>query len=144
MKGRSLVPASYMARVDQANARYTAQAEAIHAAIAALPERVSLKDGRLLMVAERWVYQKSYRCLDGMAVVVSVDATPHGLLRHLKVRYAKRDPRWNDLKLLRAAFFPADRDVLHLLPCEEDSIHVDQHCFHLFEAPHEWQGGWFV
>lgn len=144
MRGRSLVPASYTARVNQANALYQAHAEAIHAAIAALPERVALKDGRVLTVAERWVYQKGYRCLDGMAVVVSVDATPHGLLRHLHVRYAKKDPRWNDLKLLRAAFFPADGDVIQVFPREGNSLSVDQHGFHLFEAPAAWEGGWFL
>lgn len=80
----------------------------IEAAAATLPSEVALTDGRLLKFDRSIAGGVGYRCRDGMAVIASYDPSPHGLLLHISVSYADRDPRWKDLRLLRQAFFPAD------------------------------------
>lgn len=146
MKGRAVpgMPLSYRKRVEAATALYQARADEVHAAVALLPDQVMLKDGRVLAPIEQLPYRRTYRCIDGMTVMASVDATPHGLLRHISVSYAKKDPSWSDLRAVRAAFFSSDVDVIQVLPRADQYVNFHQHCFHLFEAPADWQGGWFV
>lgn len=121
-----------------------AHRDEIAAAAATLPSEVTLGDGRLLKFARSVAGGIGYRCRDGMAVIASYDPSPHGLLLHISVSYADRDPRWKDLKLLRAAFFPPDVDVIQVLPRDGQYVNLHQHCFHLFQAPEAWQGGWNV
>lgn len=116
----------------------------IEAAAAVLPREVTLADGRVLKLDRAVSGGNGYRCRDGMAVIASYDPSPHGLLLHLSVSYADRDPRWKDLRLLRDAFFPADVDVIQVLPRAGEYVNLHTHCFHLFQAPESWQGGWNV
>ena len=113
-------------------------------AAAQLPVKVRLADGRTLLSEGPSSGGRAYRCMDGMVVVVSYDPSPHGLLLHLSISYAQRDPRWTDLKALRAAFFPDDIDVIQVLPRAGEFINVHPHAFHLFQCPEQWQGGWNV
>lgn len=139
-----MLPASYRERAEQALRLYEANKAEVDAAVATLVDRITLIDGRVLVAAERRPHRVFYRCLDGMRVMASVDATPHGLLRHVSVSYQRKDPRWSDLRVLREAFFAPDVDVIQVLPRAGEYINLHAHTFHLFEAPEAWQGGLFV
>ncbi len=145
-KGRAVPP---IARYDPARlVTAMAMAETHGAAMAeaarGLPDEVRLDDGRVLKQVKRGPLMVGYRCRDGMAVLASYDPSPHGLLLHISVSYASRDPTWRDLKLLRAAFFPDAVDVIQVLPRAGEFVNCHEHCFHLFQAPEAWQGGWNV
>lgn len=142
-KGRS-VPADYRARIDRAQAISDQFADILPQLVATFPPRVRLPDGRKLVLVNRTPANVGYRCADGMAVMASYDPTPHGLLKHVSLSYATKDPSWHDIKQVRATFFDGDTDVIQVLPREDEYVNVHAHCFHLFEAPETWQGGWFV
>lgn len=135
-----------LARFDRAHAAYQDQREAVTAFAAALPALVRLPDGRTLREADpsELSFQRRYRCDDGMAVIVSLDPTRHGLLRHVSASYRDRAPSWDDLRALRALFFSPDRDVIQVLPRRGEYVNVHEFCHHLFEAPEAWDGGLFV
>ena len=143
MRGRA-VPSYPAGRIEAAVAIKAEHEQAIRAALATLPRRVRLDDGRKLHMAYEVAGGLAYRCTDGMAVLASYDPTPHGMLLHVSVSYADREPRWSDLRAVRGAFFPADRDVIQVLPCAGEYVNVHQYCLHLFAAPETWQGGWNV
>ena len=144
MKGRS-VPSYPAERLATARAAFAQHGDAMLAAAAALPRVVRLNDGRTLRALQQMTGGVGYhRTPDGMVVVASFDATPHGLLLHVSASYADHLPSWADLGLLRAAFYPADKDVIQVLPRAGEYVNVHSYCLHLFEAPAEWQGGWNV
>jgi len=146
-RGRAVSPlvSLYSAeRVAAAQQIKQAHAQAMEQAAEQLPALVRLADGRELRRGEQRSGGYTYRCVDGMRIIASYDPTPHGLLLHVSVSYRARDPRWRDLRQVRDAFFPADVDVIQVLPRAADYINVHQHCFHLFQAPETWQGGWNV
>lgn len=130
-------------RVERALAHLAAHEAAITATAAAQPARVTLADGRVL-VKQRTEGHACYQCQDGMRVLVSDDAGPHGTLRHVSVSYRVRDPRWVELKLVREAFFPPDQDVMIVLPRRGEYVNVHQHCFHLWQTPETWRGDHLV
>lgn len=143
MKGRA-IPAYPAERIAAAKAIKETHGAAMLAAAATLPTRVRLADGRKLVMREAIAGGRGYTCTDGMVALASYDPTPHGLLLHVSVSYRNRMPSWADLALIRAAFFPADKDVIQVLPKQGEYVNIHQHCLHLFEAPAEWQGGWNV
>lgn len=61
-----------------------------------------------------------------------------GPLLHVSMSYPDHDPSWELIKLVRAAFFPGDIDVVMVLPKAGDYINVHSHCFHLWQAPESW------
>lgn len=130
-------------RIQRASAYIAEHEAAITAAAAAMPERVRLADGREL-VKQRAEGHAFYQCQDGMRVMVSDDAGPHGTLRHVSVSYRVRDPRWAELKLVREAFFDPDQDVMIVLPRRGQYVNVHQHCFHLWATPEVWRGDHLV
>lgn len=143
---RDAIIASHYPKGRLETAEQIAQAHSAEMAEAArtLPAEVRLADGRVLTQAMPVALGYGYRALDGMVVVASYDATPHGLLLHVSVSYRVRDPRWKDIRLVRDAFFPPDVDVIQVLPRAGEYVNVHRHAFHLFQAPGEWQGGWNV
>lgn len=75
----------------------------------------------------------------GFTVTATLDETPHfGTLLHVAMSYPDKDPSWREIKLVRAAFFPKNIDVIMVLPKEGDYVNVHSHCFHLFQAPASW------
>jgi hypothetical protein len=131
-------------RVAAAQRAFLANRESVEAYARTLPEQVPLGDGRVLRLLDRTANGVAYQTRNGMKVLVSLDPTPHGLLRHVSASYPTRLPSWDDLRLLRDAFFPPDLDVIQVLPRAGQYINVHAYCLHLFEAPAEWQGGLFV
>lgn len=131
-------------RLARAQAAVLANLDTVSAYVATLPPVVRLDDGRTLHEIERTPVSVAYRSTDGLTVIASLDPTPHGMLRHVSCSRRDRLPDWDDLKALREAFFPADRDVIQVLPRAGEYINVHPRCLHLFDAPAEWQGGWFV
>lgn len=109
-----------------------------------LPQIVTLPDKRVLKAIDQTSGGLGYACADGMRVIASYDPSAHGTLLHVSVSYAKRDPRWYDLKQLRQAFFPPDVDVIQVLPRAGEYVNIHSHTFHLFQAPESWRGGWNV
>jgi hypothetical protein len=147
VKGRAVPPpeAFYSReRIAHARAMKERHQREMEATAASLPVRVVLGDGRVLDRDQPFAGGYAYRCADGLAVIASYDPTPHGTLLHLSASYAKRLPRWRDLRLLRAAFFPPDVDVIQVLPRDGEYVHAHPFCLHLFQAPGDWQGGWNV
>lgn len=142
-RGRT-VPAPDQARLARAMAAYEDHREAMEAFAQALPPVVRLPDGRTLRQLASAGPSRAYGTPDGMRVIVSLDPTPHGMLRHVSVSYADRDPSWADLRAVRAALFDPGRDVIQLLPRAGEYVNLHAHCFHLFDAPETWQGGLFV
>lgn len=61
-----------------------------------------------------------------------------GLLLHVSMSYPDHDPTWDEIKAVRAAFFPADVDAMMMLPRQSNFVNVHQHCFHLWQTPQEW------
>lgn len=146
-KGRRASAIGELPSRERVLAALTAKAEhgaAMAEAAQQLPREVKLADGRILKQTSDMAGGYAYRCRDGMVVIATYDQTPHGLLLHVSVSYADRDPRWKELKLLRAAFYPAGVDVIQVLPREGQYVNFHKHAFHLFQAPAAWEGGWNV
>jgi len=143
MKGRA-IPQYPADRVAAGVAIKTEHETAIRDALATLPRRVRLDDGRKLLAAGEYAGGLGYRSNDDMVVLASYDPTPHGTLLHVSVSYASHVPSWADLRAVRAAFFPPDVDVIQVLPRAGEYVNVHQHTLHLFAAPETWQGGWNV
>jgi hypothetical protein len=144
-RGR-IIPRYPAGRLDRAAEIAAPHVDAMREAISRLPLEVRLADARVLRCVQQREVQRGYRCTDGMVVLASFDPLPPDgeLLLHISVSYKARDPRWTDLKLLRAAFFPDDVDVIQVLPRASEYVNVHTHCFHLFQAPAAWEGGWNV
>ena len=142
MSKGSAVPTYPAERIAAARAAFEQHGDAMQAAAETLPRLVRLADGRKLRAASPMSGGLGYLGEDGLTVVASYDATPHGLLLHVSTSYRDRMPSWADLALIRAAFFPADKDVIQVLPKQGEYVNIHQHCLHLFEAPADWQGGW--
>ena len=86
-----------------------------------------------------WLGKASYFGPNGLTVIVSYDRTPRwGPLLHASISHHKRDPFWHEIKAMRQAFFPADIDVMMVLPQAGDYVNVHEHCFHLWQTPQEW------
>jgi hypothetical protein len=75
---------------------------------------------------------------EGMGVIASLDATPHGRLLHVSLSYADHLPTWDDIKAVRAAFYPADVDCAMMLPAEKDYVNVHAYTMHLWQLPVAW------
>lgn len=74
-----------------------------------------------------------------LIVSASINETERfGALLHISMSYPDRDPDWALIKLVRAAFFPADIDCMMVLPKSADYVNVHSHCFHLYQAPESW------
>jgi hypothetical protein len=113
------------------------------------PFEVTLEDGRLLKrmqtypVSARTVRGEPtvmhvYQAKGGLRVIASQDTTQHGLLRHVSLSYAKHNPSWKDIKLVRRAFFRSDQDAMMVLPTADFYVNVHEHCFHIWETPVKW------
>src|SRR3954471_20369720 len=61
-----------------------------------------------------------------------------GPLLHISMSYPDHDPTWEEIKVLREAFFPMDTDVAMILPRMADFVNVHPHCFHLWQTPEMW------
>lgn len=86
-----------------------------------------------LQVQRRWVTQ------DGLRVLASVDdADPHGELLHVSCSRADRLPSWDEVHAVRDALFPADADVMLVLPRREDYVNLHQFTLHLWQTPRAW------
>jgi hypothetical protein len=119
-----------------------------------------LADGRRL---RRWLpgdprrrqvmaHADDIRDIDGwdgpkrLIVICSLDLHVFGPLLHVSMSYPDRDPPWADIKLIRYLFYPADLDVMMMLPREElyvsgvpdPRVGMDSHVFHLQQTPEAW------
>lgn len=99
-----------------------------------------LSDGRLLrlqgpgpMPGTLW-----WQTPNGLRVLASRDSTQHGMLLHVSISYKNRNPSWDDIKAVRAAFYPGNIDVMMMLPKEEDYVNLHEHVFHLWQTPVSW------
>lgn len=112
---------------------------------AVLPEGdKTLADGRLLKrladfrpdpCSQGAIYETS----DGLRVIASMDDTvEHGVLLHVSASRRDRDPSWDEIKMIREAFYPLSVDVMMVLPRAEDYVNIHEHCFHLWQTPESW------
>lgn len=75
----------------------------------------------------------------GLRVFATIDPTTRfGALLHVSLSYAKHDPTWEEIKLVKQAFFGPHRDAIQILPRDQDWVNVHPHTFHLSEAPERW------
>lgn len=118
---------------------------------ATLPaSNLTLTDGRVLELegqlppmqvgpAPRDVAQmRQWRCADGMVVLASLDDTRHGRLLHVSLSYRDHYPFWQDIKAVRAAFYPANIDVMLVLPQERDYVNIHEFCMQMWQTPTAW------
>lgn len=61
-----------------------------------------------------------------------------GVLMHVSMSYPAHDPTWEEIKAVRALFFPSQIDAMMLLPKAGDYVNVHPHCFHLWQTPQAW------
>lgn len=61
-----------------------------------------------------------------------------GPLLHVSMSHADADPSWDEIKMVRAIFFPGDMDAGMILPRQADYVNVHPHCFHLWQLPTVW------
>jgi hypothetical protein len=90
----------------------------------------------LLVLRSREIRQ--YATADGLAVIRSIDPTPHGELLHASVSRRDRYPSWDEIHAVRDIVFPKDVDVMMMLPRAGDYVNVHPNCFHLWQTPKEW------
>lgn len=75
----------------------------------------------------------------GLIVSAGIEDTERwGPLLHISMSYPDHDPKWEEIKALRDAFFPKDVDVAMILPTEQFYVNVHRHCFHLWQTPTTW------
>lgn len=72
------------------------------------------------------------------AVAASIDDTRWGLLLHVSMSHHDHDPSWEEIKLVKDAFFPGDCDAMMMLPRKADYVNIHSHTFHLIQCPQEW------
>ncbi len=75
----------------------------------------------------------------GLTALATIDETEaFGPLLHVSFSYPNRLPGWEEIKAIRAAFYPADVDVMMVLSAEEDYVDVHPYTLHLFQTPERW------
>lgn len=100
---------------------------------------VALSDGRtLLRIKSRLRSEATFTTDGGMAVIATIDNTPHGVLLHVSVSYPDHAPTWEEIRLVKSAFFGEDLDAMMVLPREADYVNVHPYCFHLWQMPVRW------
>lgn len=83
---------------------------------------------------------RSYHGPKDIAVLATIDQTERfGDLLHVSLSFAHRDPKWTEIKAVRALFFPETIDVMMMLPAAEDYVNVHQHTFHMQQTPERWK-----
>ena len=98
---------------------------------------LTLPSGDVVLSDKRWL-RRGQQFPGGLKVIATLDPTPRGTLLHVSLSYARRDPSWDDLKQIRYAFYPADIDVMLVLPRIADYVNVHEHCFQLWQCPAPW------
>ena len=83
----------------------------------------------------KWV--KSYRTDCDLRILVSMDKTHHGMLRHMSISREDRYPSWDEIVEAKGVFF-GDVDTMMIMPKMKDYINVSNNCFHVWETPVEW------
>jgi hypothetical protein len=110
-------------------------------------DQFALADGRRLTVVDhldlssvagRALHLFCWAGPKDLVVQASSDLTPHGRLLHVSLSFPDRNPSWRDIRQVRDACYPADVDVMLVLPRSGDYVNVHQHCFHLWQMPVEW------
>lgn len=74
----------------------------------------------------------------GFAVAASIDDTRFGPLLHVSMSYQDHAPTWEEIKLVKDAYYPRDMDAMMMLPREADYVNMHSYCFHLIQVPFEW------
>lgn len=78
----------------------------------------------------------------GLVVSASIgDSGTWGPLLHVSMSYPDHDPTWDEIKLVREAFFPGDMDAMIMLPRASNYVNAHKHCFHIYQCPQEWRIG---
>ena len=83
---------------------------------------------------------RSYHGPKDVAVLATIDQTDRfGDLLHVSLSFAHRDPKWSEIKIVRALFFPDTIDVMMMLPAAEDYVNIHEHTFHMQQTPERWK-----
>lgn len=89
--------------------------------------------------ATQFLAAAGYEGPKGLAVLATIDdSRSWGPLLHVSLSYSNRDPSWAEIKAAREVFFPADLDVMMVLPREQDYVNLHGHTFHLWQTPESW------
>jgi hypothetical protein len=79
-----------------------------------------------------------WRSGDGLLVSATLSDTKFGTFLHVVCSYADHDPSWEDIKLVRATFYPDACSVAMMLPPASAYVNVMGHAFQLYEIPVDW------
>ena len=72
-------------------------------------------------------------------MIATLDETQaHGTLLHAAVFYPRRLPRWEDLQIVRLAFFPPGADVMSVMPRLDGPQSANPFTVNLYSTPTEW------
>lgn len=104
---------------------------------------VRLGDGRLLRSREAFgrgsQQGASWKTSNGLAVIATMDDIPvHGRLLHVSLSYRGHLPSWEDVRLVKDAFFGDDLDAMMVLPKAADYVNEHPYTFHLTQTPVSW------
>lgn len=97
-----------------------------------LDRRVLAYQGAHSVIGDWWATH------DGLRVIASLDDTPHGLLLHVSMSYAHKNPKWSEIRAIKDAFFGDAVDAMMVLPRAVDYVNVHEHTFHLWQTPTAW------
>lgn len=68
----------------------------------------------------------------GLRVIADVEPRKEGIWIHVSFSRRNRTPTYEDMTLIRKAFFPKDRVVAQVFPPTDEHVNVHQHCLHLW------------
>ena len=87
-----------------------------------------------ILASKGWRHDAS-----AFTVTATLDNTdPWGPLVHVAMSYPDHDPTWDEIKAVRALFFPDHIDAMMVLPAAHLYVNVSPHCFHLAQTPQPW------
>jgi hypothetical protein len=78
----------------------------------------------------------------GFIVSAGVEDTGKwGPLLHVSMSYRDHDPTWDEIKQVKALFFPPDVGAAMIIPRPELYVNVHRFCYHVWQMPEDWNLG---
>jgi hypothetical protein len=75
---------------------------------------------------------------DDFRVSASLSDTKFGTFLHVSCSYPDRNPTWEEIKLVRYAFYPESASVAMVLPPLSAYVNTHEYTFQMYELPVDW------
>lgn len=100
---------------------------------------IRLMDGRLLTEKYHPQFGHYWTTQNGLRVIATMDNTEtHGVLLHVSLSRRDRLPNWDEMRVVKEAFFGDDIDAMMVMPKKIDYVNVAEYCFHIWQTPTTW------